>query len=125
MKKTNEKVREPKVEEFELGGVTCSRWIDADGRLHVSGPEEVPKQIDEYVEEFARLSAKGKPVVFADTLKPLDVASLPLKHQAMLGVLADESDKAHDAGVENPILTITAEKVKAKLKELRRKNRKR
>jgi hypothetical protein len=124
VKKTIEKAGEPEVEEFELGGVTCTRWFDADGRLHVSGPEEVQTQIDEYIEEFARLSAEGKPVVFADTMEPLDVASLPLKHQAMLEVIADESDKAHDAGVENPILTITAKKVNAKLKELRRKNRK-
>jgi hypothetical protein len=121
MKKTIKKVGEPEVVEFELDGETCSRWFDGGGCLHVSGPEEVQKQIDEYIEEFERLSADGKPVVFADTLKPLDVASLPLEHQAMLEVLADESDKAHDAGVENPILTITAEKVKAKLKTLRRK----
>lgn len=125
MKKTIENIGEPEVTEFELDGVTCTRWFDADGCLHVSGPKELQKQIDEYIEEFERLSADGKPVVFADTLKPLDVASLPLKHRAMLEVLADESDKVLDAGVENPILTVTAEKLNAKLKELRRRNCKR
>jgi hypothetical protein len=125
MKKTNKKVGEPEVEEFELGGVTCSRWFDADGRLHVSGPEEVQKQIDEYIEEFARLSAEGKPVLFEDTIKPFDIESLPLKHQAMLEVIAEESEKALNSGVEDPIVTVTPKQVKAKLKELRRQNRKR
>ena len=125
MKKTIENIGEPEVTEFELDGVTCSRWFDADGCLHVSGPKEVQKQIDEYLEEFARLSADGKPVVFADTMKPLDVASLPLEHRAMLEVLADESEKALDTGVENPIVTVTAKKLGEKLKELRRRGRKR
>jgi hypothetical protein len=125
MKKTNKKVSEPEVKEFQLGGVSCLRWFDADGRLHVSGPKEVQTQIDEYIEEFARLSAGGKPVVFEDTLKPLDVASLPLEHRAMLEVIAEESEKALNSGVEDPIVTVTPKQVKAKLKELRRKNRKR
>jgi hypothetical protein len=125
MEKTTEKVGEPEVEEFELGGVTCSRWFDAEGRLHVSGPAEVQKQIDEYIEEFARLSAGGKPVLLEDTIKPLDIESLPIKQRAILEVLAEEADKALDAGIEEPEITITADQVKAKVKQLRLMNRKR
>jgi hypothetical protein len=124
MTKPNKAENDPKVVEFDLGGVTCTRWFDADGCLHVSGPKEVQKQIDDYLKEFARLSADGKPVVFMDTIKPLDVG-LPLEHQAILEVLADESEKALSNGVEDPIVTVTAKQVKAKLDELRGRNRKR
>ena len=34
MTKPIKKVGKPEVEGFELNGVTCTRWLDADGRLH-------------------------------------------------------------------------------------------
>jgi hypothetical protein len=91
--------------------------------LHVSGPRKVQRQLEEYVANLERLIADGKAVVFEDTIKPLDIESLPLKDQAMYGVLGDAIDKAEESGVENPLITVSRDQWMARLKELKKLRR--
>jgi hypothetical protein len=65
-------------------------------------------------------SENERPVVDLDTVEPLDIESLPLKQQAIALVLAEETEKAEKAGIEEPIIDLTRAKVKAKLKELKK-----
>jgi hypothetical protein len=58
------------------------------------------------------------PVVIPETMKPLNFAALPLRAQAGFALLAELSEKAHDAGVENPEHEITKEMIDAKMKQL-------
>jgi hypothetical protein len=63
--------------------------------------------------------SKG-PVLVPGTMKPIDIESLPLEEQAIAQVLADEVEKAENAGIENPTINLTRAKVKAKLKKLKK-----
>jgi hypothetical protein len=69
-------------------------------------------------------SEHQRPVLDPDTIKPLDMESLPLEQQAIALVLADEVEKAEKAGIEEPTIDLTRAKVKAKLKELKKQKRK-
>jgi hypothetical protein len=68
-------------------------------------------------------SENERPVLVPDTMKPLDIESLPLEQQAIAQVLADEAEKAEKAGIEEPTIDLTRAKVKAKLKELKKQKR--
>jgi hypothetical protein len=117
MSKTTGKPVETQVVEFELDGVTCTRWIDSDNMLHVSGPEGMEKQLADYAQEFARLSTRKGPVLFKDSIKPFDVESVPIKYRAIPDVLADEAEKALNGDIRESKITITAGQVKAKIKQ--------
>jgi hypothetical protein len=69
-------------------------------------------------------SKDGTPVVVADTMKPMDIESMSLEEQAILQALADEVEKAEKSGIENPTISLTRAKVKAKLKKLKENIRK-
>ena len=63
------------------------------------------------------------PELVPGTMKPVDVESLSPKQRAVLELLTEKSERAHEAGIDSPTHTITPSEVKAKLQEL--KNRKR
>jgi hypothetical protein len=67
-------------------------------------------------------SEDAKPSVVPGSMKPIDIESLPLKHQAILRVLARESEKAEERGEAD--YTIAREQVDAELKNLRKEKRK-
>jgi len=67
--------------------------------------------------------AGGKPVLIPGSMKPIDVKTLPLKQQAILSLLAEEFEKAENAGVEDPEVTITRDMLKARLKTLKEEKR--
>jgi hypothetical protein len=58
-------------------------------------------------------------------MKPIDVESLTLEQQALLRVLASESEKAEESGeIDGAEITITREQVDAEVKKLRKEKRK-
>jgi hypothetical protein len=66
-------------------------------------------------------SEDAKPSVVPGSMKPIDIESLPLKHQAILRVLARESEKAEERGeIDGAEYSITREQVDAELKKLRK-----
>jgi hypothetical protein len=111
------------VVEFELDGMKCSRWFDADGDLVVSGPEEAQPRLEELLEWFARQQEEGNAFVLPGDCKPMDVDSLPIEQQALLELLAEESDKVQDADPEDRSYTITAEMLATKVQEKQRRNK--
>lgn len=119
MDNTTEKPGQTNAVEFELDGVTCTRWIDSDGLLHVSGPEGMEKRLADYGLELARLCSKRGPVVSQDPIKPFDVESVPIQYRAILYVLEDQADKAAKGEIEGPTIPITVEQIKAKIKQMR------
>jgi hypothetical protein len=100
--------------------MTCFRWFDADGDLVVSGPEEAQPRLEELLEWFARQQEEGHAVLLPGNYKPIDVDSLPIKQQAMLELLQEESDKVQDAEPQDRCYTITAEMFAAKVQEKKR-----
>jgi hypothetical protein len=68
--------------------------------------------------------AGGKPVLVPGSMKPIDINKLPLQQRALLGLLADEFEKAENAGVENPKITLTRDMLNAKVKTLKEEKRK-
>jgi hypothetical protein len=70
-------------------------------------------------------SEDAGPSIVPGSMKPIDIESLPLKHQAILRVLARESEKAEERGeIDRAEYTITREQVDAELKKLRKEKRK-
>jgi hypothetical protein len=65
-----------------------------------------------------------KPVVDPDTIKAIDKESLPVYEQGIVLVIKDEIAKAEKAGIKDPEIDITLEKVDAKVRELKRQKRK-
>jgi hypothetical protein len=109
--------------EFELDGMTCYRWFDADGDLVVSGPKEAQPRIEELLEWFARQQEEGNAFLLPGDYKPIDVDSLSIEQQAMLELLLEESDKVQDADPQDRSYTITAEMFAAKVQEKKRQRR--
>jgi hypothetical protein len=85
---------------------------------------ELPEWSSANISTPAPKTKDERPVVDIDTMEPLDMESLPLEQQAIALVLADEAEKAEQAGIEEPTVDLTRAKVKAKLKELKKQKRK-
>jgi hypothetical protein len=113
---------ENEVVEFELDGMTCFHWFDANGDLVVSGPKEAQPRIEEFLEWSARQREEGHAVLLPGNYKPIDIDSLPIEQQAMLELLQEESDKVQDAEPQDRCYTITAEMLAAKVQEKQRRN---
>jgi hypothetical protein len=74
---------------LKIDGEHGTEWCTADVMIHVTGSQD------------------GVPFVVPGTLKPVDLESLPVKAQAKLAVLGEQAEKANDAEIENPTLTMT------------------
>jgi hypothetical protein len=57
--------------------------------------------------------------VVPGTLKLVDVQALPRKARAKPAVLAEQTEKANDARIGDPTLTMTPDTAQAKLEELK------
>jgi len=111
------------VVEFELDGMKCLRWFDADGDLVVSGPDEAQPRLEKLLKWFYRHRDDDRPMLLPGDYKPIDIDSLPIEQQALLELLGEESDKVQDADPEERSYTITAEIVAAKVQEKKRRNK--
>jgi hypothetical protein len=70
-------------------------------------------------------SEDKQPYIIPGSMKPIDIESLPLEQQAILRVLARESEKAGKGGeADNAEFTITPEQFDAEVKKLRNEKRK-
>jgi hypothetical protein len=65
-----------------------------------------------------------QPYVIPGSMKPIDIECLPLEQQAILQVIAKESQKAEERGeIDGAEYTITREQVDAELEKLRKEKR--
>jgi hypothetical protein len=76
-------------------------------------------------EEIITTTLGSEDRIIPESMKPLDISSLPLEQQAIARVLAREFEKAKgNGGLDNPPVTITSEQVDAEVKKLRKEKRK-
>jgi hypothetical protein len=106
------------VVDFELAGKTCSRWFDAEGVVHASGPPKAERAIKAYVQAVARFLPNRAYAEYLRNVRPWGPENDEIKLHAVLELNGDSFSKKGTIG-----LKIVPDQVTAKVEELKKGTR--
>jgi hypothetical protein len=103
---------------FELAGETCERWFNEEGHLRASGPPNVKRAIEAYVQAVARFLPNPVYTEYLCNVRPWGPDNDEIKLHAILELNHGTLSKNGKAG-----LKIVPEQVTAKVEELKKRIR--